>query len=527
MSFSFDINSAINQRTQGFDALGELGRFMLQKRQSAAQLALQKEQESRLKGQQDYQRQQEDAARKRLDARNAALSGALFKDLETPEFETRGVFETVGEDVMTPDIAALMQMQDVRGLDGKPLVDSRGLSQPLYGPFMQEYKAQAAQDMSSRSLNSVMTGTPDPEPSPALDRMDWSLPKSPTDAKRARSVKTGTEVVQTGTKTERVPNENWMADGARAVAGVDPELAIQLNQGAKIEQGTKKAAQVESATEAVNNAMNAMYQPMREGATPEEVKTETDRRFVGYVTEMNKYNALTGKPLVDVNNYEMQKQKQDIWRYQVDNNLEMAKQKGAYQKEKDASDNALKERELKLKEDEFKHEKAMDWNSLGLEKQKLEAARATGKFNDGQLNSAAFAVRMSNAIPVIVDNEEKLSGDDRTLLAFGKSPMSETGRLYYNALRDVAMAQLRKESGAAISEGEMKLMFERYGRGLFDGDSVRSQKIDAIKTDFENMKSLSNGAYEFITSKQSGQGSPPNGPGGDKKRTLVVMDVDM
>lgn len=499
--FNFDVAGTIAQQMQGSNALGELGRFMLQKKQVDFQQAQARKLEDRLKAQEDEKKRMAEATR-------AAMLGALTKDQQVPVFGE----ETYADgSAQAPDISAMMM-----GMGGQNL-SARGIDANAQAPAQDKpWMGSALPKM----ISDTMVGR-EPEPEPVR----WEIPKSPVDVMRKRQV-------QVGTKTEKVPNENWMGDAARAVAGVDPELAIRLNQGAMVEQGAKKSAQVEAATEAVNNAMNAMYQPMKEGSTPEEAELETDRRFVSYVTEMNKYNALAGKPLVDVNSYEMQKQKQDLWRHQIDNNLEMSKQNAKSKAEKDAADRDLKLQELDLKKQELAHEKAMDWSSLGLERQKLDAAKATGKFNDGQLNSAAFAVRMSKSIPVIFDTEDKLDGEDRTLLALGKSPLSDNGRLYYNALRDVAMAHLRKFSGAAITDGEMKSVFEQFGRSLLDGDSVRAQKLSALQTELDNMKALSGGAYAFVASKQTnptgeqtpGKPTPDGANTGKSGRKRVQID---
>lgn len=208
----YDINSAIQGYGQNFNALGELGRFMLQRKAQDAQQA-----------QQAYQNRITDADRTRMDAERKLkqeqqeqirqiLLGAQTKTVETP------YTEEVEESVQYPDISAFMN-----GMGG-PNLSSRDLNapapnhdKPWESPFVRSL-VQAQEQPSTPSLAETMTGQKPVEP------VKWELSMAPAEV---------TKRTVTKTRTEQVPNENWMGDVAGKVAAIDPELGMDLARTAR------------------------------------------------------------------------------------------------------------------------------------------------------------------------------------------------------------------------------------------------------------------------------------------------------
>lgn len=213
---NLDINSIIAQQNQGFNALGELGRFMLQKNAQNAQ-----------QGQQAYQNRVANAERARLEAERKRkldeqeqirqmIMGAQTKTVETPY--TEEVMEPSGEFAQAPSLSAFMQ-----GMGGQNL-SSRGLNatatapaddKPWESPFLRSMR----QDQTvPPSLAETMTGQK------PMETVKWDLPLAPAEVMKRTSV--------TKTKREQVPNENWMGDAAGRVAAIDPELGLDMARAA-------------------------------------------------------------------------------------------------------------------------------------------------------------------------------------------------------------------------------------------------------------------------------------------------------
>lgn len=69
------------------------------------------------------------------------------------------------------------------------------------------------------------------------------------------------------------------------------------------------------------------------------------------------------------------------------------------------------------------------------------------------------------------------AGKYRTL----EEKLSPAGRAYYQSMREFISANLRRESGAAISEGEMRDALSRYGTVKGDKEADRQRKLNAME----------------------------------------------
>lgn len=208
----YDINSALQGYGQNFNALGELGRFMLQRKAQNAQQA-----------QQAYQNRLTDADRSRMDAERKLkqeqqdqirriLLGSQTTTVETP------YTEEMAEPVQYPDISAFMQ-----GMGG-PNLSSRDLNAPAPNPdkpwessFVRSL-VRTQELPATPSLAETMTGQKPVEP------VKWQLPLAPAEMMK----RTVTKI-----RAEQVPNENWMGDAAGKVAAIDPELGMEMSRTAK------------------------------------------------------------------------------------------------------------------------------------------------------------------------------------------------------------------------------------------------------------------------------------------------------
>lgn len=228
MAEYFDMMGNINSMNQGFNALGDLGRFLLQKRGQDMQQRLQ-----------DYQNREADRKRK-LEENKLKQIGQIMLGAQTrpqtvsdPYTVTEEVDVTEPAGVVNaPDIAAYMQRPGAiydRNAAGKqvPSMVDQGDFSGLAGQ---------APEQSYPDIAAYMQGVPGASPmektveSPKqVDPLELlrQMPISPVDAVR----KIGTQKIErteTRERTENVPNENWMGDAARGVAAIDPELGMDM-----------------------------------------------------------------------------------------------------------------------------------------------------------------------------------------------------------------------------------------------------------------------------------------------------------
>lgn len=141
------------------------------------------------------------------------------------------------------------------------------------------------------------------------------------------------------------------------------------------------------------------------------------------------------------------------------------------------------------------------------------------KYNNDQLNAASFANRMEaserelDAIQsgkgIDVNGQNVGAGYNPSspfnrdkIPLVGELVASEGARVYNRAQRDFVTAQLRKESGAAISEGEFRVEAQKYFPQPGDTPAVIELKRQARQRAIQGMKAQSNGAYESMFGKK-------------------------
>lgn len=129
------------------------------------------------------------------------------------------------------------------------------------------------------------------------------------------------------------------------------------------------------------------------------------------------------------------------------------------------------------------------------------------KFNNDQNLAAGFADRMSKAEEsmgaVLGKGYDPTGLWDRTMVSgyvpLGNMMTSTQGQLFRQAQEDWVRAKLRKESGAAIGEGEMDREISAYFPRAGDSKEVMEQKRRARQTATDAMKFSSGGAYDVMT----------------------------
>lgn len=152
-----------------------------------------------------------------------------------------------------------------------------------------------------------------------------------------------------------------------------------------------------------------------------------------------------------------------------------------------------------------------------LELDRQEAARRPqSDFNSNEQLAAGFAARMTTASRVI--DELAAQGFNPTSVGAGWSPgilAGENTRRFRQAAEDWINANLRRESGAAISDQEresaMRTFFPRVG----DSAAVVQQKANARSLQERNLVESSNGAFAQMYPELAGaQPRPQTGQQG-------------
>ena len=199
MAEYFDMMGNIDRMNQGFNALGDLGRFMLQKRG----MDMQQKQQDYLNRQADRKRMLDEAKAEQI--RQIMLGAQTRPQVVTESFD---VEEPTGETVDAPDIAAYMQRPGA--------IYDRNASQKAVPSLTGQ------QDMRYMLGDVPENSEPEADVPTSVDPLEMlrKMPVSPVDAIRKRT--------ETRERTEKVPNENWLGDAARGVAAIDPELGVEM-----------------------------------------------------------------------------------------------------------------------------------------------------------------------------------------------------------------------------------------------------------------------------------------------------------
>lgn len=137
-------------------------------------------------------------------------------------------------------------------------------------------------------------------------------------------------------------------------------------------------------------------------------------------------------------------------------------------------------------------------------------------FTDAETNAASFANRMLEATKIFDDLTA--SGYDPTSIrdfaaanlprGFQGWALSEQGQQYLAAKKNFITAQLRKESGAAISETEFETEDIKYFPQPGDTPATVEQKRVSRMKAVEGMKGASGAAYDVIFGEGEGDSLP-------------------
>ncbi len=130
---------------------------------------------------------------------------------------------------------------------------------------------------------------------------------------------------------------------------------------------------------------------------------------------------------------------------------------------------------------------------------KDEYAKNKIKYNEDQAKSAGFSDRMSQANPQIKENQAAGTSYGQAALSnvpfFGNAMVSPEYQKLDQAQRNFINAQLRRESGAAISPGEFDNAKKQYFPQPGDSPDVLAQKEQNRNTALQGMQRAGGAAY--------------------------------
>lgn len=157
-----------------------------------------------------------------------------------------------------------------------------------------------------------------------------------------------------------------------------------------------------------------------------------------------------------------------------------------------------------------------DASRASAEKDRLGPAGPGGKpMNDEQAKASGFANRLQSANAIINDFESSLTNKFAQMNAgvpvVGNYLVPESYQQADQATRDFINAQLRRESGAVISEEEFDNARKQYIPQPGDGPKVLAQKREARALAFRNMRT-SAGPQSVATIEAPPSTSAPAGP---------------
>ena len=128
-------------------------------------------------------------------------------------------------------------------------------------------------------------------------------------------------------------------------------------------------------------------------------------------------------------------------------------------------------------------------------------------FAKEQKDAAGFAIRMEEDIKIMDDlaasGFNPVNVYDQTIESAPFIPdflenilVSGKYQVYRNAAKDFAMAQLRRETGSAITAPEMELSRELYIPAFGDKPETLAAKAASRELNFQNMKASAGKAYD-------------------------------
>ena len=286
MAEYFDMMGNINSMNQGFNALGDLGRFMLQKRG----MDMQQKQQDYLNRQADRKRMLDEAKAEQI--RQIMLGAQTRRQtVATPYTVTEEVDVTEPAGVVDGgDIAAYMQ-QPV-AIYNREKADKQVPSMADQGDF--SGLAGQAPEWIPPDIAAYMQGMPGASPMAKaveapkkVDPLELlrQMPISPVEAVR----RIGTQKIERTEMrehTEDVPNENWLGDAARGVAAIDPELGMEMAKDASA-LSPKSGGELDDVRSLLNSARGKQSQLIAQGVQKDDPQmVALDGEIAGYLEEL-------------------------------------------------------------------------------------------------------------------------------------------------------------------------------------------------------------------------------------------------
>lgn len=154
------------------------------------------------------------------------------------------------------------------------------------------------------------------------------------------------------------------------------------------------------------------------------------------------------------------------------------------------------------------------WEVVASGPPKAPATPAKKAPTQSQYTAAGFASRMTQAEQVLnsPDILNYINGLNRAEFALQKSlpeiAQSDKYKQWMQAARSLITAQLRKESGAAISAGEFAEAYKTYLPAPGDSATLREQKAKTRATLINSMRREAGGAYEYGNLKEYYDANP-------------------
>jgi hypothetical protein len=125
-------------------------------------------------------------------------------------------------------------------------------------------------------------------------------------------------------------------------------------------------------------------------------------------------------------------------------------------------------------------------------------------FAKEQKDAAGFAIRMEAGIKIMEDltasGFNPVNLYDRVMENspfLSNALVSGKYQVYRNAAKDFAMAQLRRESGAALTESEMELAKDLFIPTFGDKPATLAAKAASRERNYQNMKSSAGKAFDI------------------------------
>lgn len=166
----------------------------------------------------------------------------------------------------------------------------------------------------------------------------------------------------------------------------------------------------------------------------------------------------------------------------------------------------------------------------------VESTRPAKPMSDTQSNAALFADRMREANKILLDRGVDYEGASVPgnmlesaegwpgIGAIANSMQTDRYQSYEQARRDFVNAVLRKESGAAISEGEFSNAVKQYFPRIGDSDTTVEQKRRNRETAIEGLTRAAGPLYKPGTHAPSMLPAASSAPQSAPKKPKYIVE---